>query len=616
MDVNEIAKLLPEEPRPGMVEDAFRYNHYTDLGGEYLIYKRESIEVEPELHRTMTDEDFEEFRKNTEYRWGAICRCTACGEEFITGYENKYGQTGIKIFQGEDGQLYPGYVSPDYDNYDVTYLNSGTQAFCPYCNAKVTVKAKSKLGNGKKHQVLVTSVERVGNYAAIVTWLLQRQLNSYGFWDELKIIPRNAVVIVEKGKIRCFRHTDIHFFNDTPTSEWKPIKGYDDPQFKKYYSYEAICHTKIGGFIWSKPADLTGTTGEKTGLQTYIEKEGCYPAIYTRLQKKYPQLENIVKSQFFYILESELEYEINASINYYGTGIEKIEDLKCLDLSEVKPHKMLHFTKGEFKNGMLNEWTWETAYAWLLHDYYIADMSASDFDEYIAILGESAVSMLDGEMIEGADYFYLPEVTKYLFKQEEKHGIQVCEGVQYLIDYREELYRQNGGNITDEQRWPRNLLIAHDRIMRTAQELSDPKSVKNFNRISKKYKALEFNDGELCIRVARSSKELTEEGKVLRHCVGSYGTSHLKESDVIFFVRKYRRPERSYYTLDICMNDGEPREVQLHGYGNEHHGEYKQYRHSIPKKVRDFVDRWKKEVLMPFYYREMAKQKKKESKSA
>ena len=44
-----------------------------------------------------------------------------------------------------------------------------------------------------------------------------------------------------------------------------------------------------------------------------------------------------------------------------------------------------------------------------------------------------------------------------------------------------------------------------------------------------------------------------------------------------------------------------PKEVQLHGYGNERHGLNKQYSHKIPAKVRAFVDRWKNEILIPWF---------------
>ena len=95
-------------------------------------------------------------------------------------------------------------------------------------------------------------------------------------------------------------------------------------------------------------------------------------------------------------------------------------------------------------------------------------------------------------------------------------------------------------------------------------------------------------------------EDLVSEGKVLRHCVGTYGSAHCSGKPV-FFVRHRRRPERSYYTLQIDMNGTIPKELQLHGYGNERHGGHKQYAHKIPRKVREFCDRWEQEVLTPWF---------------
>ena len=105
----------------------------------------------------------------------------------------------------------------------------------------------------------------------------------------------------------------------------------------------------------------------------------------------------------------------------------------------------------------------------------------------------------------------------------------------------------------------------------------------------------------------RSYAELLQEGNTLRHCVGGYSSSHISGRDTIFFVRRYRRPERSYYTLDIDMTD-RPYRKQLHGYGNERHGVHKEHRHRIPQKVLDFCDRWEREILQPWYL-EQTKQK-------
>ena len=131
---------------------------------------------------------------------------------------------------------------------------------------------------------------------------------------------------------------------------------------------------------------------------------------------------------------------------------------------------------------------------------------------------------------------------------------------------------------------------------------------KGFSETKAKYRALEWTDGELRIVVPCIEEELKQEGRILRHCVGTYGHGHVNGRP-IFFVRKYRRPERSYYTLNIDMTGAIPEEIQLHGYGNERHGDKKQYSHGIPQKVRDFVDRWEREVLTPWFYEQKRKEK-------
>lgn len=611
MKFEEIAQLLPEQPRDGMVDWALSKFKYSDLGGEFLKFRRESVTIEPELKRTMTAQDYDNFKKGTRRHWGALCECTFCRESFITGYEKKDGMSGgIKIFQGEDGQLYDGYVPPEYDNYDCTVLYSGDDEACPFCNSKVKVIRDSELRDGRLYQLLVTSVERIGRYTAVVTWLLSRRLDYTHEFEPVSVIPRGAVVIGDKGRLLRFAHTETTHYKDRPLKSWEYRTSYLDPMYIKYHSYEACNSTKIGSAVWTSVPDLTGTTGEKTGLADYVLKDGCFPNIYLKTQKRFPQLENLVKSDYFNILESGINEDVTRSIEYYGYAPEKA-DIDFLDLNEVKPHKMLHFRKDEFKSNRFVEWDCETARCWLMHDEYIGDMSASKYDDYISLIGLDSVRAIDNENIGGENWYELDEVVRYLFKQERKHQLSPQDGVQYLIDYRDEMFRQSHGDITDEILWPQNLLQSHDRIFEQKRMREDERLQENFDRITKKYSSLRWNDGELCIRVAASNQELVDEGATLRHCVGGYGTNHCAEKDVIFFVRHYRRPERSYYTLDIRFTDGVPAEVQLHGYGNERHGENKQYTHKIPEKVRAFVDRWEKEVLMPF----AAKAKRKERRN-
>lgn len=201
-------------------------------------------------------------------------------------------------------------------------------------------------------------------------------------------------------------------------------------------------------------------------------------------------------------------------------------------------------------------------------------------------------------LMDGETDLHPTHVVKYLEKQKRLKG-----GVQLLLDYRRVL-RALWLAEQEETLWPRDLQAAHDRVMEmyAAHEGVKYRSA-DFTPVYIRLKALEWTDGELCIRVPQEEQELKDEGRVLRHCVGTYGAQHCGGKP-IFFVRHYRRPERSYYTLNIDLTMERPREIQLHGYGNEHHGDRKQYCHNIPKKVRDFCDKWEREVLTPWFMEE------------
>jgi hypothetical protein len=91
---------------------------------------------------------------------------------------------------------------------------------------------------------------------------------------------------------------------------------------------------------------------------------------------------------------------------------------------------------------------------------------------------------------------------------------------------------------------------------------------------------------------------------VLHHCVGGYTDTHLR-GNIILFVRHERRPERSWFTLNINLENRT--RIQLHGYGNER-ANGKELR--IPKEVLEFVDAWEKEVLANWRDPEKMKGKK------
>lgn len=140
-------------------------------------------------------------------------------------------------------------------------------------------------------------------------------------------------------------------------------------------------------------------------------------------------------------------------------------------------------------------------------------------------------------------------------------------------------------------RWPRNLPAAHDRAAAALKYEKDKSKEAAFARMTDRLRGLCWTHDGICIRPAESIRELVEEGQVLHHCVGGYGDAHCA-GRCIFFIRHERRPERSWYTLQVDV--AQKRVLQNHGYKNERVGGRVR---KIPKAVEDFVAAWQREVL-------------------
>ena len=367
---------------------------------------------------------------------------------------------------------------------------------------------------------------------------------------------------------------------------------------------------KVGAVLYDVFPDTVGTTGEKTGLCEYLSADGWGPLLYLKLWKKCKGVENLVKSG-----QSALVAGIVRSAYRFSSNV-IAEAEKYLDIKEVKPCRMLRMKKDDFR---------------ALKKRKIS-LLVDDFDlyqSYVRAGGKlSLLEVLTHQKAFGKTglrtaidllYEYRGDDLDCQRRYMEKQGLK-CPEIGLLLDTRRTAKEISGGNtLTYEQRWPRRLISTHDRLMRIKRDMEAAKNAAEkakqeagFMGVVERFGHLEWTDGDLCVKLPVSAQDLIREGDILCHCVGGYSQSHVSGKDTIFFIRHYRRPERPYYTLDIDMT-GRPVEKQLHGYGNERHGPHKQYSHSIPKKVRNFCDRWKNEVLIPWY---VEQQKNKEVKSA
>lgn len=564
-----------------------------ELGYPALLYKRESVELAPVLQRTMTPADREEYAKRTRRVWAASCVCSSCEAEYITGWR-KGG--GLYIVTDYDGAgFFPGV--PEEDDMAVE-VEDGEAVICPYCESPVEVTRLSTLPRyGRTRRLMVQDLHTLSaggvRYTVLVAWLKSRYTGSRGTIDDID--PVEAYILDTDGRlIRLVRHTTAFYGNiGELLPHWERVQTVRDPSGIRYFSAEAINRTKIGSLPVApiEPEQLAGTTGEKTGLAELLAEESARAVSYLMQWRRRPYLENLLKAGWAYTVEHAVRMEVPVDT--------------WADLRQRKPVRQLGMTRAEVQLLGTKRWTTAIACAWKRYRDTGGSIAALEWNEYRKTLGDELMEVLD-------KYQVTPERAMHYLQRTRQSG-------QTLADTWD-MSARLGLDMTDPQvLFPKELRATHDRLAVTVAELAQKekaeKTQQQFRAILDRYGHLEWSDGEICIRLPRSLTELVREGAVLHHCVGGYGDKHSSGSDVIWFVRHARRPERSWYTLDIRMNDGKPREVQLHGYKNELvHG--KELR--IPRRVREFVDRWEREVLLPGWKRvqrqaETKRQAKKEN---
>ena len=173
MDILEDSvNRLPTKPRDGMLQAVVTDYIDSDLGGELLIYARESYYPDDDVPQWWGDEP-------ARGRWGARCTCTACREDFWAGWI-KGG--GIAMVVGDDGSAWPGI--PDKDSADVVgWTDEGDDLYCPMCGSAVHPVHRKKLRNGRTYQLMAGSIERVGDLAVAMSWIVSRRIDEFGVWD-------------------------------------------------------------------------------------------------------------------------------------------------------------------------------------------------------------------------------------------------------------------------------------------------------------------------------------------------------------------------------------------------------------------------------------------------
>ena len=579
MDDQFVLNHLPT--KPGEVVKRLVREYRQDLGGEYTVARRVSRELPPDMNELRCG-----ITRKRKTGWMAECTCTACHDTWYTHW-NCSGS--ISVYEGPDAQIYEWAGEDiDYTEGQVVVCASPDTIICPNCGEHTTLVFSSALRTPRRRTRAFQTVEVIGKYGAVVTWLGTRRVDRDAFVDEL-IVPWKASVVDECRKLHSFSWQD---------RRWKRVNSLVRAELTIYNTPDGSFYgAMIGAYQSLEIPPLIGTTLEKSGLREYLKSGGEYPTEYLRFWRAATNIENLMKSPFRTAVQSLLDQSLD--LNGTNDSRRKAHFELPINLDLAKPYLMLGMDKRSFRHFCREDapiWSDVALTQWLLYHGQGGRLDAVGFYQFwLKYKSDGMDTMLDMMAFEpGID---IDRIDWYLIGKQglEPHDLHLVPDMWKMartVYLRPELTR--------EELWPRNLVAAHDRLAAMIKVNDDDRMQAQFDRIRAALAPVAFSDGELCVVIPAANSELVREGEILRHCVGSYGDTHCNGKPV-FFIRHARRPERPYYTLNMDLTGKTPKRLQLHGYGNERYGESKQYTHKIPKKVLDFCAHWEAQVLRPFW---------------
>ena len=127
----------------------------------------------------------------------------------------------------------------------------------------------------------------------------------------------------------------------------------------------------------------------------------------------------------------------------------------------------------------------------------------------------------------------------------------------------------------DKNAFPHDFTYWHDTRIdeyRTAKALAEEKAKKEllakFKAVAEKYMPLQHSKADYVVVIAMSPSELSYEGQMLHHCVGSmgYDQKFMREESLIFFVRHKEEPDTPFVTVEYSPS--KHKILQTHGMHN------------------------------------------------
>ncbi len=430
-----------------------------------------------------------------------------------------------------------GYCTYCGKKYETDGIKHNSNEECPECHCLCTIKA-SGYGRSKMidERYFVWYEKSIINPEAIIARGVYavRDWRGKEYWNVETKHKDAALYVFEPGGAmqikRSVAYPDwegeedtFHIWNWERTNKIYPGEnGGHLKSIPKFCSISSIEDAvKDTSFSWSGWEAFTDTD--------FVEFFGLY--------SKWPCIEYLMKLGFINLVKNKLEgAKTYSAINWRGKSLESVLRLTKNDIYELKETNTIL----TFLGMKIFQLSWEE-------------------EDPVSIVEACRIANIYGgyyfdDIKRMNKYGSIKKATRYLEKQYKKNISNYYSETTPFTDWKDYLSdcRELGMNLEDENViFPGNLYNAHQNITKQIKIREDRKLREKFRKRYKELQKYSFEYQGLLIRPAKNQNEMIKEGKVLDHCVGTYGKRHAKGETGIFLLRKVTKPSEPYYTVEI-----------------------------------------------------------------
>lgn len=449
-----------------------------------------------------------------------------------------------------------------------------SEGICPSCGKAITYKAEG-ISKSVWDRETVQVLQKANDQELILRiFKIYNGLNEWkkpvlNLWESARFFVRRN----EKGEMAIDRYYYSH--NKGLLTKWQ--KG-ARPRMS-YYQYNFECDLCGRLYLENLEKTLKDTPWQYCQIESFCR--AGYKALevlpYLSVYNRYPALEYLVKQGLISLTE-EVVYRRGGSgetINLNGASLKEALGVGREDLVILKSInadiRQLELCQRARSAGVYPD---ENLLVWYKRH---------------------GVSLIEDILIP-LSYMTPMKLIRYIDEQYDRHIDDIEKTVKpgrydrinrVLSDYKDYLIMgvKLGYNFKDcNSLFPSNLSEAHDTASVLYKNHKDEIQSELIRGAYNELKTLYYlNKDGLILTPPKTTDEIVNEGRFLRHCVHTYVEKVASGSCVILFIRKADKLGEPYYTLELR----DKRVIQVHGMN-----------HALPTpEVKQFIELWEREKL-------------------